>query len=234
MVNHMLGCKMIDINLATEATGTFLSRPVAFTPLTAACIAGNYEIMQLLLDNGANVGCRNAAGNVPLPSPVYIDQTPLAYCFARLDEDTNMFENKNLCLKMAELLLQYGADINTFVSVGEGLTLLMQFCGMSMELSPFQTEVNLEVVQFLLEHGADRNRKSKRDETAWDLAKRHKQKDAIRRLLGEVKQKYFHPNEKTIPTKQVLSEYNGPLNGEHADLIIEDTGVKCGCFSCYR
>ena len=144
-----------------------------------------------------------------------------------------MFENKNLCLKMAELLLQYGADINTYVSPGEGLTLLMQFCGMSMELSPFQTEVNLEVVNFLLEHGADRTRKNKRGETAWDLAKKHSQRDEIRRVLTEVKQKYFHPNEKSIPMKQVLGEYNGIMNGQ-VELVIEDTGVKCGCFSCYK
>ena len=144
-----------------------------------------------------------------------------------------MFENKNLCLKMAELLLQYGSDINTLVNPGEGLTLLMQFCGMSMELSPFQSEVNLEVVRFLLEHGADRSRKNNKGETAWELAKRHSQRDDIRKMLNEIKQKYFHPNEKMIPTKQILAEYNGPINGPN-EIVIEDTAVKCGCFSCYK
>ncbi len=138
-----------------------------------------------------------------------------------------MFENKNLCLKMAELLLQYGADVNTFVNASEGLTLLMQFCGMSMELNPFQAEVNLEVIQFLLEHGADRNRKSKHGETAWDLARKHKQRDVIRKLLTDVKQKYFHPNEKPIPARPVSTD-------APAELIIESTGIKSGCFSCYK
>jgi len=134
---------------------------------------------------------------------------------------------------MAELLLQYGADINTYVSPQDGTTLLMQFCGMSMELSAFQAEVNLEVVRFLLEHGADRNRKNKKGETAFELARKHSQRDEIRKLLTEVKQKYFHPNEKMIPTKSVLTEYNSALNGGN-EIIIEDTGVKCGCFSCYK
>ena len=34
------------------------------------------------------------------------------FCFSRLDEDSNMYENKNLCMKMAEILLENGADID--------------------------------------------------------------------------------------------------------------------------
>jgi hypothetical protein len=36
----------------------------------------------------------------------------LIYCFSRLNEDENYYENKALALKMADVLLNYGANIN--------------------------------------------------------------------------------------------------------------------------
>lgn len=134
---------------------------------------------------------------------------------------------------MAELLLQYGADINAIVNPNEGHTLLMQFCALTMELNEFQAEVNIEVVQFLLEHGADRNKMSKKGEKAWDLSKKHSKSREIQRLLKEVKQQYFHPNEKSIQTQEAQEENIGEENFK-PDLIIESTSIKCGCFSCYK
>ena len=160
---------------------------------------------------------------------LFLEKCAFELCFSRLDEDSNMFENKNLCLKMAELLLQYGADINTIVNPFEGYTMLMQFCGMSMELSPFQCEVNLEIIQFLLEHGSDKERKTGKGENAWDLSNRHSQKDEVRKLLKGTKQKYFHQSEKVIPNDRILTE----INGTHG-LRIENIGIKCGCFSFYK
>jgi hypothetical protein len=48
-----------------------------------------------------------------------------------MTETSNMYENKNICLKIAEILLAHGANINTF---SKGKTLLMSFCGLSMRL----------------------------------------------------------------------------------------------------
>jgi len=129
---------------------------------------------------------------------------------------------------MAALLLQYGADINTIVNPYDGLTLLMQFSGTSMELTPFQTEVNLETIQFLLEHGADKERKNGEGKKAWDLAARHPQEEEVKKLLKETKQKYFHDSEKVTPSR-VLTESN-----TYHGIIIESIGVKCGCFSFYK
>lgn len=129
----------IDINLPTEEN--------EFSPLCAACMAGNYEIVKILAENGADVNFQNS-----------LSQTPLLYCFSRMTETNNIYENKNICLKIAEVLLSNGADINHF---HYGKTLLMDFCGISMQLDPIQLEMNLDVIQFLLWHGADRNLKSK-------------------------------------------------------------------------
>ena len=55
----------------------------------------------------------------------YMEQSPLIYCFSRMNEDENYYENKSLALKMAEVLLQHGADPNQF---SQGRTILMNFC----------------------------------------------------------------------------------------------------------
>ena len=54
---------------------------------------------------------------------------------------------------MAETLFKYGADINKYSKNGK--TLLMEQCGISMMLDPTMLEINLSVIQFLIEHGAD-------------------------------------------------------------------------------
>lgn len=96
----------LDLNLETQENG--------YTPLSSACMAGNYEIVCLLAQNGADVNKVD-----------YMEQSPLIYCFSRMNEDENYYENKSLALKMAEVLLQHGADPNQF---SQGRTILMNFC----------------------------------------------------------------------------------------------------------
>jgi hypothetical protein len=57
----------------------------------------------------------------------------MLYAFSRMTETQNIYENKNICLKIAEVLLHYGADIDYY---HHGKTLLMTFCGISMTLDP--------------------------------------------------------------------------------------------------
>ncbi len=103
---------LIDINQTTEDH--------EYTPLCSGCMSGNFEIVKLLAENGADPNHQNSMGF-----------TPLLYCFSRMTETTNVYENKNICLKIAEILLNFGADINHF---HHGKTLLMSFCGISMNL----------------------------------------------------------------------------------------------------
>jgi hypothetical protein len=56
-------------------------------------------------------------------------------------------------MKMAELLLHYGADINWIVDKQHGYTLLMQLCSIKMELSAKEIETNYNIIKFLLENG---------------------------------------------------------------------------------
>ena len=103
---------LIDINMTTEDH--------EYTPLSASCIAGNFEIVKILSENGADTNHQNSMG-----------YTPLLYCFTRMSETANVYENKSICLKIAEILLQFAADINYY---HHGKTLLMSFCGISMNL----------------------------------------------------------------------------------------------------
>lgn len=84
---------------------------------------------------------------------------------------------------MAELLLQYGADIDWIVDKTKGYTLLMQLCALKMELSPKEKEMNYEIIKFLLENGANRKIKTKKGKTAYDLVSKHCNKDKLRDLL---------------------------------------------------
>ena len=77
-------------------------------------MAGNYEIVVILAENGADVNQVDA-----------MEMSPLIYCFSRLNEDENYFENQSLALRMADVLLAHGADIN---QMSKGRTLLMNVC----------------------------------------------------------------------------------------------------------
>ena len=130
---------LIDIDMTTEDH--------EYTAMSAACMAGNYEIVKLLAENGADVNHRNSMG-----------YTPLLYCFSRMTETNNVYENKGICIKIAEVLLHFSADINYY---HHGKTLLMTFAGISMVLDSVQLEMNMDVIRFLLEHGADKTLKCK-------------------------------------------------------------------------
>jgi len=129
----LLQNSMIDLELTTQEN--------EYSALCAAAMAGHYEVVQFLAENGADVNFMNSMG-----------QTPLVHCFSRMTETENVFENKNICLKIAEVLLSYGADIN---KVSYGRTQLMNFCAISMKLDPVMLEMSLHVVKFLMMNGAD-------------------------------------------------------------------------------
>jgi len=59
---------------------------------------------------------------------------PLFYCFHRLEEEKNYFENKYLCFKLAEMLIQKGADIDAIVCQKKNYTLLLMFCAVKEEV----------------------------------------------------------------------------------------------------
>jgi len=99
-----------------------------------------------------------------------------------MTETSNVYENKNICIKIAEILLSFGADVNNF---HHGKTLLMSFCGMSMNLENVHLEMYFDVITFLIEHGADKNLKSKTNGmSAIDLANNHCAAAQVKKILN--------------------------------------------------
>lgn len=134
IVELLLENQEIDLEMQTEEN--------EYTALQAACMGGHIEVVSFLAENGADVNAINSMG-----------QTPLVHCFSRLTESQDsIFENKSICFKNSEILLGYGADIN---QISMGKSLLMNFCGISMPLDPTMLDINLSVVRFLVENGAD-------------------------------------------------------------------------------
>lgn len=59
---------------------------------------------------------------------------------------------------MAELLIENGADIDTVVNLQKGYSLLMLFCAAKGNLNPRDTQINLDVIKFLIMSGADKDK----------------------------------------------------------------------------
>ena len=111
-----------------------------------------------------------------------------------MTETSNVYENKNICIKIAEVLLQHGADIN---KLHNGKSLLMDFCGITMSLNSVQVDMNLEVVKFLLQHGADKKMKcTSNNKSAVDMAQTHCAREKLIEILNKTTQIYFHPKAK--------------------------------------
>lgn len=93
-----------------------------------------------------------------------------------------------------------------------------------MNLDPVHLEMNLEVVQFLMEHGADKNMKSKTNNlNSIEMATNHCASSKVKKLLQETKQTYFHP---------VLKQ-NGKGRRDANGIILDDSKVKVGCCSMF-
>jgi len=70
-----------------------------------ACLRCQLEIVHLLIKGGADPKIHNL-----------LDQGPLYYTFTRMKETENVYENRMLCFKMAEILLNNGEDIDQIVN----------------------------------------------------------------------------------------------------------------------
>ncbi|KAM3132538.1 hypothetical protein pb186bvf_015351 [Paramecium bursaria] len=169
VVKLLLQNEGIDINLATKSQ--------ELSPLKLACNNGYYEIAELLVQQGADVNQASHTGSVPL-----------FYCFNRLEEESNYFENKQLCFKLGELLIDHGANIDAIVNQEKGYTLLMLFCSVKEKLNNRDLKVNLDVIKFLVSHGAQKDLQSKKGKTVFELSKQHAAKEIVQKILQETKQ----------------------------------------------
>ncbi len=57
-------------------------------------------------------------------------------------------------------MLENGAEIDAIVDDKKGYTSLMVFCNVKFKMNERESEVNLNIIKFLLENGADKSKKS--------------------------------------------------------------------------
>ena len=72
---------------------------------------------------------------------------------------------------MIDLLLKYGANIDVRIDSKLGYTILMKLASTEF-LDDEKFENNVEIMEFLIERGADKNIKSNQGESALDFAKK--------------------------------------------------------------
>ena len=73
-----------------------------------------------------------------------------------------------------------------------------------MQLSDQEVNLNLEIIKFLLEHGADRTLKSIDNQTAFDLAEHHQCSKRVCSLLKNTMQSFYY--QKTRKPKEDSEE----------------------------
>lgn len=112
----------------------------------------------------------------------------------------------------------------------------MTFCGISMTLDPVQLEMNLDVIRFLCEHGADKTLLSKPKApnitspglTAYEMSAYHCASAKVKQILNETKQIFFH----TKIEKQNITGASGRRDGPQAgSILLDDSKIKVGCCS---
>lgn len=184
IVKYILQNPTIDVDFASVDAG--------HTPLTIACLTANYEILQMLIESDAEVNKPNS-----------YNQTPFITSFSRLEEESNVYENQKLCFKMAELLLQNGADINWIVDKKKGYSLLLQLCSVKTALKEKEKEINYQTIKFLLENGANKFLQSNKGKTAFDLAQNHCNKEKILFLLNNTEQNKFYNGISRLPKNPI-------------------------------
>jgi ankyrin repeat protein len=100
---------------------------------------GNYEIVRLLVLANAEINKPNALNQSPLTAVVY-----------RLADEPISFENTCICFKIAEFLIDHGADVNWIVDKNRGFSLLHYFCSVKVKMNNSQKDLNLKIIKFLL------------------------------------------------------------------------------------
>jgi hypothetical protein len=205
----LLNNETIDVNLS--------SFPEGYTPLMVACFKGYYEIVRLLLEKNADVCKTNSLG-----------QMPILFCFSRLEENYYKYENKKICMMMVDLLLMKGSSVNIRIDSKLGYTILMKLAS---------TEVNdkerlnstLEIIQFLMERGADLSIKGFDKKSIFDVIKPGLYAEYMIDVIKNTKQTIFYNKlqEDDGTAKKIVKNKNSSNKG----IIVESSEMRMNCCS---
>jgi hypothetical protein len=151
------------------------------------------------LEKNADINKKNKLG-----------QLPILFCFSRLEEDTFKYENKKICMMMLDLLISKGADINIKIDQFSGYTILMKLASNEI-LDNDNNESILEIIQFLIERGANVNLRGNDNKSVFDVIENSKNYDYLLRILNNTSQSVFFntlKEETDIEREKMLAENN--------------------------
>ena len=129
IISYLLTNDNININLQ--------SKPEKYSPLIISCYKGYYEIVRILLEMKADINLPNKNG-----------QLPFIFCFSRLDQISFRYENKKICMMLIDLLLSYGADINSIFDKEKGYTVIMKLLSCEI-INDERFDIIFEIIKFL-------------------------------------------------------------------------------------
>ena len=131
----------------------------------------------------------------------------------------------------------------------------MQLCASKIEHDPLKGKIYLEMIQFLIEHGANPLKTALDKKNCFELAIGNPNYREIKEILGSCKQIYFYNNDKESTAtkgffsswfnrknidkrKEINTEFNDEMdkNGKNKNfsrdkIIVEPKKTKCGCCS---
>ena len=154
-----------------------------------SCYKGYYEIVRILLE---------LKGDINLPNKK--SQLPFIFSFSRLDQNSFKYENRKICMMIVDLLLSYGADINSTFDKEKGYTVIMKL--LSCEISSDEKFESLsEIIKFLLQRGMNKKKKGKDNKNVFDILRENKKiltkyKEEFYFILENTKQHIFYDNGK--------------------------------------
>ena len=185
--HFLLSNEGINVNLA--------SKPDLYSPLMISCYKGYYEIVRELLQRNADTKQKNRRG-----------QEAFIFCFSRLEQKSFKYENKKICFMLVELLLAYGADINSSFDNKKNCSIIMKLvCG----------EINNEekcgticdVIKFLMEKGANVNYRNKDNQNVFMMLKNNN------KINPKYKQEIYSILNSTI-TNNILKDDGNPNSND--------------------
>jgi ankyrin repeat protein len=136
---------------AKKALGGQAGAPADATPLWRAAKSADLEVMQLLLEKGADANKAGKNGSTPLMSAAQVGEAAGGTSDERPASTADLIKAIRLCM-------EYGGDVNAADSTGMTPLLLAASKGSD------------EIVEYLATHGAKLDAKDKRGRTAVEIA----------------------------------------------------------------
>mmetsp|Transcript_17070 Transcript_17070/g.15022 ORF Transcript_17070/g.15022 Transcript_17070/m.15022 type:complete len:95 (+) Transcript_17070:562-846(+) len=92
----------------------------------------------------------------------------------------------------------------------------------------YRNKMNLDIIKFLVEHGADKYVKTSRGETVYEFSNNQNNSQEIIDILDKTEQKFLHPKEDYDRIVESEKKPSHSRKKNKSRIIIEETEVNVG------